>query len=97
MSDVDMSDDDFEYDDDPDDDQDDDSDDDAGFADAPPIQRAETSFQPLDQEKLRAMANARIDEVTELLCCDRTVAGLLLRYFRWDQEKLMEGTPRHLL
>ena len=42
MSDVDMSDDDFEYDDDPDDDQDD-SDDDVGFADAPPIQRADKS------------------------------------------------------
>jgi len=89
MSDVDMSDDDFEYDDEPDDDQDD-SDDDVGFADAPPIQRAETSFTPLDQEACRAMANSRVDEVAELLCIDRTVAGMLLRQFRWDQEKLME-------
>ena len=87
-----MSDDDFEYDDEPDDDQDD-SDDDVGFADAPPIQRAETSFTPLDQEACRAMANSRVDEVAELLCIDRTVAGMLLRQFTWDQEKLMEGAP----
>ncbi len=72
---------------------DDGSDDDVGFADGPPVQRQESTFTPLDNEGLRVMAGNRVDEVMELLCCDRNVAAMLLRFFRWDQEKLMEGAP----
>ena len=90
MSDVEMSDDDFDYD---DEDEDDYDDDDVGFADAPPVQRIESSFKALDSEGCRAMAGSRIDEVKELLCCDGAIAAMLLRFFRWDQEKLMEGEP----
>ena len=89
-SDMEMSDDDeYEYDED-----DEDEDDDVGFADAPPVQRMETTYRPLDPEACRALATRRVDEVKELLCCDGTVAAMLLRFFRWDQEKLMEGAPR---
>jgi ariadne-1 len=66
------------------------SEDDVGFADGPPVQRQESTFTPLDNEGLRVMAGNRVDEVMELLCCDRNVAAMLLRFFRWDQEKLME-------
>ena len=69
----------------------DDDDDDVGFADAPPVQRAEQSFTGLDSDGCRAMANTRVDEVKDILCCDARVAAMLLRFFRWDKEKLMEG------
>ena len=69
-------------------------DDDVGFADAPPVLRVESSFKALDQEGCRTMANCRVDEVKELLCCDGTVAAMLLRFFHWDQEKLMEGAQQ---
>ena len=66
-------------------------DDDVGFADAPPVQRVEPSFTVLDSDGCRAMANTRVAEVKEVLCCDAAIAAMLLRFFRWDKEKLMEG------
>ena len=66
-------------------------DDDVGFADAPPVQRVEPSFTALDSDGCRAMANTRVAEVKEVLCCDAAIAAMLLRFFRWDKEKLMEG------
>ena len=66
-------------------------DDDVGFADAPPVQRVEQSFTALDGDGCRAMANTCVDEVKEVLCCDAETAAMLLRVFRWDKEKLMEG------
>ena len=77
--------------DDTDDDDDDDDDNDVGFADAPPVQRIEQPFTALDSDGCRAMANTRVDEVKEILCCDAPMAAMLLRFFRWDKEKLMEG------
>ena len=64
---------------------------DVGFADAPPVQRVEKSFTALDGDGCRAMANTRVEEVKEILCCDAAIAAMLLRFFRWDKEKLMEG------
>ena len=66
-------------------------DDDVGFADAPPVQRAKASFTALDSDGCRAMANTHVAEVKEILCCDAAIAAMLLRFFRWDKEKLMEG------
>lgn len=68
------------------------SDDDVGFADAPPVLRAEQSFTALDGAGCRAMANTCVEEVKEILCCDAASAAMLLRFFRWDKEKLMEGS-----
>ena len=65
--------------------------DDVGFADAPPVRRAEQSFTAPDSAGCRAMANARVGEVKEILCCNAAIAAMLLRFFRWDKEKLMEG------
>jgi len=86
MSDMDMSDadDDYDY------DQSDEDDEDVGFADAPPVQRVESTYKALTPEACRTLASQKVDEVKELLCCDSTVASMLLRFFRWDQEKLME-------
>ena len=67
------------------------SEDDGGFADAPPICKRLQSFTALDGDGCRAMANACVDEVKEILCCDAPTAAMLLRFFRWDKEKLMEG------
>ena len=66
-------------------------DDDVGFADAPPVQRVEQSFTALDGDGCRVMANTRVEEVKEILCCNAAIAAMLLRFFRWDKEKLMEG------
>ena len=66
-------------------------DDDVGFADAPPVQRVEQSFTALDCDGCRVMANTRVEEVKEILCCNAAIAAMLLRFFRWDKEKLMEG------
>ena len=68
------------------------SDDDVGFASAPPVQRVEHSFTALDGAGCRAMANTCVEEVKEVLCCDAASAAMLLRFFRWDKEKLMEGS-----
>jgi len=38
-----------------------------------------------------ARANAKVQEVVELLCCDAQVAALLLRHFRWDSDKLTDA------
>ena len=67
------------------------SEDDGGFADAPPICKRLQSFTALDGDGCRAMANACVDEVKEILCCDAPTAAMLLRFFRWDKKKLMEG------
>ena len=54
-------------------------DDDVGFADAPPVQRVEQSFTALDCDGCRVMANTRVEEVKEILCCNAAIAAILLR------------------
>ena len=61
---------------------------------APPVQAVEQTFRVLTPEECLARANAKVQEVVELLCCDAQVAALLLRHFRWDSDKLTDGARR---
>jgi len=58
---------------------------------APPVQATEHNFRVLTPEECLARANAQVQEVVELLCCEQQVAQLLLRHFRWDRDKLTDA------
>ena len=73
---------------------DDDDDDDEVF-EAPTIQHQESAFAVLTPEDCEAKAKAEVQAVVELLCCEPGVAHILLRHFKWDRDKLTDGTPWH--
>ena len=70
--------------------EDEEDEEDGGFLDEPAVHRQETSFQVLDQAACLSLAEKEVSETSELLCCDRETAALMLRMYRWDREKLME-------
>ena len=61
------------------------------FNDAPDPTAKEAQFKSLNPEECFALANEAIKGVQELLCCDTQVAQVLLRQYKWDQDKLVEG------
>ena len=72
------------------------SDDDDAFDDTPDPTAKEAQYTTLDPEQCRALASKAVKSVVELLCCDEQVAQMLLRQYKWDQDKLVEGAPRPL-
>lgn len=89
-----MSDDDLMYDSDDnvfDDGEDEDEDeDDTAFEGPVPVAK-EASFAVLDKARCQALAQAKLRSVMELLCCEAGVAQMLLRQYKWDQDKLVEA------
>ena len=61
---------------------------------APPVLVVEAVFHVLTPAECLARAEAQVQEMTELLCCDPMVAQLLLRHFRWNRDKLTDGAHR---
>jgi len=68
-----------------------DSDASAGIDDGPAIERQISEYKVLNAGDCSAAAQKQVREVAELLCCDEETCSLMLRYFRWNREKLMEG------
>ena len=75
------------------DDYSEDGDDDQVF-EAPAVQQQESTFNVLTPEECEAAANREVQSVCELLCCEASVAGILLRHFKWDRDKLTDGGCR---
>ena len=48
-------------------------------------------FNTLDPSECERQAKDSISKVVELLCCEPSVAQLLLRSYHWDKEKLTDG------
>ena len=71
-----------------------DSDASAGIDDGPAIERQISEYKVLNAGDCSAAAQKQVREVAELLCCDEETCSLMLRYFRWNREKLMEGNTR---
>ena len=63
----------------------------AGIDDGPAIERQISEYKVLNAGDCSAAAQKQVREVAELLCCDEETCSLMLRYFRWNREKLMEG------
>ena len=56
-----------------------------------PLQRPPSHtrlLQVLDSTRCLSLAEAEVGAISELLCCPTDLAALLLRYFKWDREKL---------
>jgi hypothetical protein len=62
---------------------------------APPVRAAESTYDVLDADACRSLAEAQVKEVCELLCCDARSAEVLLRHFRWDRDRLTDS-ERHM-
>ena len=73
-----------------------DSDASAGIDDGPAIERQISEYKVLNAGDCSAAAQKQVREVAELLCCDEETCSLMLRYFRWNREKLMEGVLHDL-
>ena len=68
--------------------------DDAQVFDSEPVRQTSIGFEALDAAECRQLAQQAVRNMSELLCCQPDVSALLLRHFRWDREKLMDGaTP----
>jgi len=63
---------------------------DAGFG-SEPVRQATVPYVVLDSDACLALAQREVQDLSELLCCSEEVAGILLRQFRWNREKLTEG------
>ena len=62
--------------------------------DSEPVRQASCGYEALDASACQQLAQQAVHNVSELLCCQPDVSALLLRHFRWDREKLMDGaTP----
>mmetsp|Transcript_41678 Transcript_41678/g.73283 ORF Transcript_41678/g.73283 Transcript_41678/m.73283 type:complete len:132 (+) Transcript_41678:174-569(+) len=59
--------------------------------DEPAVTRHDAAFAVLDEEACLALASKVVEEVSVLLCCGAEVAHSLLRSFKWDRERLIEG------
>lgn len=81
-----------EYDDD-DESQEDFDDDEEGFESALVRRPAAAEWEVLDRERCLELAEQQVKAISELLCCQSEVSAILLRYFRWDREKLTNGAP----
>ena len=68
---------------------------DDAFDDTPEPTSKEVDFTSLSPEQCRAKAAEAVKVVVELLCCDQQVAQMLLRQYKWDQDKLVEGEVVH--
>ena len=62
--------------------------------DSEPVRQASCSYEALDASACQQLAQQAVHNVSELLCCQPDVSALLLRHFRWDREKLMDGATR---
>ena len=91
MSDMEEDEDYFDDDDDSGSFEDDGSDDDDAFNQAPDPTAKEAEFKCLAPEECKELASKAVKGVMELLCCDTQVAQVLLRQYKWDQDKLVEG------
>ena len=59
-----------------------------------PFHLVDVAGDPRGVDEVRdARRRESLKQVMELLCCDRNAAAMLLRFFRWDQEKLLWGSP----
>jgi len=58
-----------------------------------PVRQNTLPFDALDSAACLVLAQKEVRELCELLCCSEDVAGILLRQFRWNREKLTEGAP----
>jgi hypothetical protein len=56
-----------------------------------PVRQNTLPYEVLDSAACLALALKEVEELCELLCCSEDVAGILLRQFRWNREKLTEG------
>jgi len=59
--------------------------------DAEDVPKATLPYTVLDPTACAALAQKEMQAVIELLCCNEEVAGILMRQFRWNREKLTEG------
>lgn len=91
MSDMEEDEDYFDDDDDSGSFEDDGSDDDDAFNQAPDPTAKEAEFKCLAPEECKELASKAVKGVMELLCCDTQVAQVLLRQYKWDQDKLVEA------
>lgn len=64
--------------------------DDAAFEGPPPVAKKK-SYDVLDPVMCLASAQKQVETVVDLLCCEPAVAQILLRRYKWDQDKLIEG------
>jgi len=70
--------------------EEDDDDDSADCFDEPAVEQHQAAYSVLDGPTCHAMATKQVVEVAEILACDMDVAQVLLRHFKWDQEKLTD-------
>jgi len=75
------------YDDDAEDDDDEDGD---GAFNEPLVSKQESTFDVLEEDACRSMAQKKVVEAAELLACELDVAQQLLRHYKWDQEKMCD-------
>ena len=71
---------------------DEDDENDAVF-EAPAVQHQESSFQVLTPAECEAAARQAVQSVVDLLCCEEDAAQILLRRYKWDQDRLTDGAP----
>ena len=69
----------------------DDCDDSDDAFEAPPLAKPDSVYAVLTPTEAAEHASKQVVEVTSVLNCDREAAILLLRHFRWDRDKLMDG------
>lgn len=60
--------------------------------DEPTVAKKDKPFQVLDETTCHALATKAVVDVSEILCCEIDVSQSLLRYYKWDRERLTEGT-----
>jgi len=79
-----------EYEDDMDDEDEDmeSQDEDDNWVDSDPVRQATLNYEVLDSAACKEMAMRLVRQVGDLLSCESEQAAILLRQFRWDQERL---------